>query len=49
MVLVKKAAKSVSTTIHILLEKKVKKVQKVTELSKYIWELKNNSMNYDLK
>ena len=37
---------SVTTTTQLLLEVKVKK-KKSTELSKYIWELKNSSINYD--
>ena len=41
-----KISKSVTTTIPLILEIKFKKS---TELSKYIWELKNSSINYDLK
>ena len=41
-----KISKNVTTTIPLLLEIKLRKS---TKLSKYIWELKNNSINYDLK
>ena len=47
MVVAKKISKSVITTIPLLLETKNK--EKSTELSKYIWELQINSINYDLK
>ena len=47
MVPAKKISKSVTAIIPLLLEMKVKK--KSTELSIYIWELKNSSLNYDLK
>ena len=43
----KKTSKSVTKTTQLLLEIKVKK--KSTELSKYIREVKNSNINYDLK
>ena len=43
----KKTSKSVTKTTQLLLEIKVKK--KNTELSKYIREMKNSNINYDLK
>ena len=43
----KKTSKSVTKTTQLLLEIKVKK--KSTELSKYIREMKNSNINYDLK
>ena len=42
-----KTSKSVTKTTQLLLEIKVKK--KSTELSKYIREMKNSNINYDLK
>ena len=47
MILVKNISKSVTATILLLLE--TKNQEKNTELSKYIWELKNISIHYDLK
>lgn len=41
-----KPSRSVTTTIQLLLEIKVKK--KKEELSKYVWELKNNNI-YDFR
>ena len=43
----KKTSESVPKTTQLLLEIKVKK--KNTELSKYIREMKNSNINYDLK
>ena len=43
----KKTSESVTKTTQLLLEIKVKK--KNTELSKYIREMKNSNINYDLK
>ena len=47
MILVKNISKSVTATILLLLE--TKNQEKNTELSKYIRELKNSSIHYDLK
>lgn len=47
MILVKNISKSVTATILLLLE--TKNQEKNTELSKYIREMKNSNINYDLK
>ena len=47
MELAKRTLKSVVTTKQHLLE--IKSKEKSTELSKYIWELKDNNIQYNLK
>ena len=47
MELVRKTLKSIITTTQHLLETKIQK--KSTELSKYIWELKDNNIQDNLK